>query len=301
MRLDMGGHLTHGSPMNFSGKHYKVAAYGVCKDTHLIQEEEVRALALEHKPKMIIAGASAYPRKIDFEMFKRVADEVGAYLMSDIAHYAGLIAAGEYPSPFPYSDAVTTTTHKTLRGPRSGVIMCKKEHLKKLNKAVFPGLQGGPHMHTIAAKAVAFKEAATPEFKQYAKDVIANARELSAKLTEAGFSIVSGGTDSHIVLVDVRPAGINGKIAQETLDKVGVTGNKNTIPFDPEPPLIGSGIRLGTPALTTRGMGISEMGVIADIIKRTLASYEDENTLKGIRKEVIEFSKQFPLYSHKLI
>lgn len=301
MRLDQGGHLTHGSPVNFSGKHYKVVAYGVRESDHQIDPDQVMDLAKEHRPKMIIAGASAYSRRIDFEMFRRVADEVGAVLLADIAHYAGLVAAGEYPNPAPHCDLVTTTTHKTLRGPRSGLIMGRQGLAKAVNKIVFPGLQGGPHMHTIAAKAIALKEAATPEFKEYAKNVIANARVLGSELQKHGYEIVSGGTDSHLLVVDLRPAGITGKVAQEVLDRVGITGNKNTVPFDPQPPTICSGFRIGTPALTSRGMGVEEMVHVARFMKEALDAREDEKKLASIKEDVKEFSRKFPLYSHRLV
>ena len=301
MRLDQGGHLTHGSPVNFSGKHYKVVAYGVRQSDQLIDPDEVRALARQHRPKMIIAGASAYSRHIDFRMFREIADEVGAFVLADIAHYAGLVAAGVYPTPAPHCQVVTTTTHKTLRGPRSGIVMGVESVAKQINKAVFPGLQGGPHMHTIAAKAVAFKEAATPEFKTYANNVIANARELSKALVEKGLSIVSGGTDSHLLLVDLRNADISGKDAQVLLDSVGITGNKNTIPFDPQPPAICSGLRLGTPALTTRGMGTKEMREVATLITDSFAARGDAAKLTGIAERVKELSSGFPLYRHRLV
>jgi glycine hydroxymethyltransferase len=300
MRLDQGGHLTHGSPVNFSGKHYKIVAYGVRETDHLIDYEELRSMALQHRPKLIIAGASAYSRQIDFERFSAVAKEVGAFLMADIAHYAGLVAAGEYPSPVAVADIVTTTTHKTLRGPRSGLVLGKAVHAKAINKAVFPGLQGGPHMHTIAAKAVAFKEAMAPDFKQYAKQVISNARELSRELETHGFKIVSGGTDSHLLVVDLRPASISGKDAQVILDSVGITGNKNTIPFDPAPPSVCSGIRLGTPALTTRGMAEAEMKVVASLISRAVQARGNEQALAKVRAEVRALSEKFPLYQNRL-
>ncbi len=296
MRLDHGGHLTHGSPVNFSGKNYKIVAYGVREDSELIDPEQVRALALEHKPKMIIAGASAYSRKIDFEMFRRVADEVGAFLMADIAHYAGLVAGGAYPNPAPYCDIVTTTTHKTLRGPRSGIIMGRAVHAKAINKAVFPGLQGGPHMHTIASKAIAFQIALQPEFKEYAKRVVVNAQALAAVLIEKGLRIVSGGTDSHLLLIDLRPANITGKDAEAALGAIGITMNKNTIPFDPQPPMVCSGIRCGTPALTTRGMGTEEMKKVGQLITDALQHRGDQAKLDGLRQEVRALSGRFPLY-----
>jgi glycine hydroxymethyltransferase len=301
MRLDQGGHLTHGSPVNFSGKHYKVVAYGVDPTSHRIDFDEVRKLAKEHKPKMIIAGASAYSRQIDFAEFRKVADEVGAILFADIAHYAGLVAAGEYPSPVQHCHIVTTTTHKTLRGPRSGMIMATSQFEKAINKAIFPGLQGGPHMHTIAAKAVCYKEALAPDFKVYAKNVIANARTLSEELKKYGFEIVSGGTDSHLMVVDLRPADITGKDAEICLDVIGITGNKNTIPFDPQPPMVCSGIRLGTPALTTRGMGLEEMKLIAKLIKTAIDNRDNQAKLTTLKEEVKELSQKFPLYKHRLV
>ena len=296
MRLDHGGHLTHGSPVNFSGKNYKIVAYGVQESTGLIDPDQVRELALEHRPKMIICGASAYSRKIDFEMFRKVADEVGAYLMADIAHYAGLVAGGAYPSPAPYSDIVTTTTHKSLRGPRSGIIMGRAVHAKAVNKSVFPGLQGGPHMHTIASKAIAFELAMRPEFKVYAQQTVDNARALAAALIEKGLKIVSGGTDSHLLLIDLRPAEISGKDAEIALGSIGVTMNKNTIPYDPQPPMVCSGIRCGTPALTTRGFGVAEMKEVADIITQALAHHDNQEKLAKIRESVRALSARFPLY-----
>lgn len=301
MRLDQGGHLTHGSPVNFSGKHYKVVAYGVKADTHLIDHDEVFKLAREHRPKMIICGASAYSRKIDFKFFSEVAKETGAVLLADIAHYAGLVAAGVYPNPVSYCDLVSTTTHKTLRGPRSAIVMGREKYAKAISKTIFPGLQGGPHMHTIAAKAVAFKEAATDSFRDYAKQVVLNAQTLCAELLAKGFKIVSGGTDSHLLVVDLRPADITGKEAVTVLDQVGITVNKNTIPYDPQPPTVCSGIRLGTPALTTRGMGPGEMKVIADLIKRALTKRGDETELARIKQEVRSLSEKFPLYRHRLV
>lgn len=301
MRLDQGGHLTHGSPVNFSGKHYKVIAYGVDEGSHLIDYDEVRALAVEHRPKLIIAGASAYSRHIDFGVFRQIADEVGAVLLADIAHYAGLVAGGEYPSPVPHAHIITTTTHKTLRGPRSGLVMARDEFGKALNKSVFPGLQGGPHMHTIAAKAVAFKEAAAPSFKEYSHQVVANARALSAALVEKGLAVVSGGTDSHLLVVDLRQVSVTGKEAQAALDAVAITANKNTVPFDPQPPFVCSGVRLGTPALTTRGMKEPEMVKIAGLIVRAIENRTNKNVLQSIREEVRELSTSFPLYRHRLM
>ncbi len=296
MKLDQGGHLTHGSPVNFSGKFYNIVAYGVRQSDELIDEEQVFALAREHKPRLIICGASAYPRKIDFAMFRRVCDEVGAFLMADVAHYAGLIAAGIYPTPVPYADIVTSTTHKTLRGPRSGFIMGKAQHEKAVNKIVFPGLQGGPHEHTIAAKAVAFLEAMQPEFKNYAVRIVENAKALALALASHGVKIVSGGTDSHIVLMDLRPLGVTGKEAQAALDAVEITANKNTIPFDPQPPMVCSGIRLGTPALTTRGMGPGEMQQIAAFIKDAIDCRADQTKLAAVKEAVHVLAERFPLY-----
>lgn len=301
MKLDHGGHLTHGSPVNFSGKRYNVIGYGVRQTDHLIDPDEVLDLARKHKPKLIIAGASAYPRKIDFSVFRKAADEVGAIFLSDVAHYAGLIAGGVYPSPSAHSDLVSTTTHKSLRGPRSGVIMGKEKFAKDINKTVFPGLQGGPHEHTIAAKAVCFHLAMQPEFKAYAQNVVDNARALAAALIKKGFSIVSGGTDSHLVLIDLRSSGLTGKEAQPLFDSVHITGNKNTIPYDPQPPLVCSGFRIGTPALTTRGMGAAEMEIVAELMGETVASRGDEAKLKSIRDRVTDLSKKFPLYGHRLV
>ncbi|MEY4668605.1 MAG: serine hydroxymethyltransferase [Pseudomonadota bacterium] len=300
LRLDQGGHLSHGSPVNFSGMHYKVVGYGVKESDGLIDYDQVRSLAREHKPKLIIAGGSAYSRQIDWKPFREAADEVGAIFMADIAHYAGLVAGGSYQSPVPFADIVTTTTHKTLRGPRSGMVMGKEAHRKAVNKAVFPGLQGGPHMHTIAAKAVMAREALAPDFKVYAAQVVANARALADGLTKKGLKIVSGGTDSHLMLVDLRPIGVSGKIGEEVLDKVGITVNKNTVPFDPQPPSICSGIRLGTPALTTRGMGVGEMALVAEFIYEALSNAQSEAKLASVSDSVRELSKKFPLYRHRL-
>lgn len=301
MRLDQGGHLTHGSPVNFSGKHYKVVAYGVRDTDELIDPDEVMNLAQEHRPKLIICGASAYSRHIDFSLFRRAADACGAMLLADIAHYAGLVAAGVYPSPVGVCDIVSTTTHKTLRGPRSGMVMAREEFAKRINKAVFPGLQGGPHLHTIAAKAVAFKEALQPSFASYAQQVVDNARELAAQLTSRGFRIVSGGTDSHLLVVDLRPAGITGKEAEALLDSVGITCNKNTIPFDPQPPTVCSGIRLGTPALTTRGMGVEEICEVGRLIADAIEGRGEAQRLERVREEVGALSERFPLYRHRLV
>lgn len=294
MNLAHGGHLTHGSPVNMSGKQYNVIPYGVKESDGTIDYEEVRRLALEHKPKLIIAGASAYSRVIDFKFFHDVAKEVGAYLMVDMAHIAGLVAAGLHPSPVPYADFVTTTTHKTLRGPRGGLILCKEEYAKIIDKSIFPGIQGGPLMHIIAAKAVCLGEALKPEFKEYAKQVVANAKVLSERLIENGFNIVSGGTDNHLMLVDLRPMHITGKELEARLDEVGVTCNKNAIPFDPEKPGIASGIRLGTPAVTSRGMVEEDMVEIADIITLIAKDYEGNKVEAADRvKKLVD---KYPLY-----
>ena len=300
MKLDHGGHLSHGLKANLSGRYYNVVPYGVDKDTGLIDYDEVERLALECKPKMIICGASAYSRVIDFKRFREIADKVGAILFADVAHYAGLIVGGAYPSPFPYCDVVTTTTHKTLRGPRSGLILAKKEYESVLNKSVFPGVQGGPHMHTIAAKAIAFKEAMSDEFKAYANQVVANARALAKTLMEDGYKIVSGGTDSHVLIIDLRSKGITGKEAQEWLDKVNITANKNTIPYDPQPATICSGLRIGTPALTTRGMKEVQMKKVAQLINRALVEAKEGRDISMIKEEVKYFAKLFPLYDYKL-
>lgn len=301
LRLDQGGHLSHGSPVNFSGRHYKVVGYGVRSSDCMIDPDEVRDLARQHRPKLIIAGASAYSRHFDWKVFRDAADEVGAIFMADIAHYAGLVAGGAYPSPAPYADLVTTTTHKTLRGPRSGMVLGREAHRKAINKAVFPGLQGGPHMHTIAAKAVMLKEALTPDFKAYSKQVVDNARALAAELMKRGLQVVSGGTDSHLMLVDLRPINVTGKVGEEVLDRVGITANKNTVPFDPQPPTICSGVRLGTPALTTRGMGVGEMSQVAAFIVEALSSVGNESKLNSVRAGVEELSRKFPLYRHRLV
>lgn len=297
MSLSHGGHLTHGSPVNFSGQLYNFVAYGVDPETERIDYDEVRRLAIEHKPKMIVAGASAYPRIIDFQKFSEIAREVDAYLMVDMAHIAGLVAAGLHPNPVEYADVVTTTTHKTLRGPRGGTILCREEHSKAVDKAVFPGIQGGPLMHVIAAKAVAFKEALTEDFKEYQKQIVRNARTMSEKLKELGIRIVSGGTDNHLFLCDLRPIGITGKEAENLLGSVGITVNKNAIPFDEQPPTITSGIRIGTPAVTTRGMKEGEMEVIAELIFKTLTSGGNESILEEVREKVRELCEAFPLYS----
>ena len=294
MSLAHGGHLTHGSPVNLSGLYYHIVPYGVDEQTHRIDYDEVERLAKEHRPKLIIAGASAYPRAIDFARFSQIAKEVGAYLMVDMAHIAGLVAAGLHQNPVPYADVVTTTTHKTLRGPRGGMILCREELAKKIDKAIFPGIQGGPLMHIIAAKAVCFGEAMTPEFKAYQKNVVDNAATLAQALLNNGFSLVSGGTDNHLILVDLRNFNITGKELEHRLDEVHITVNKNAIPNDPQSPFITSGIRLGTPAVTTRGFGAAEMVQIADMIKRTATDFE--NSSSAVRQEVAALCRKFLLY-----
>lgn len=294
MNLAHGGHLSHGSPVNMSGKQYNVVPYGVSEETGMIDYDEVRRIAHECKPKMIIAGASAYSRVIDFKFFSEVAKEVGAYLMVDMAHIAGLVAAGLHPSPVPYADFVTTTTHKTLRGPRGGLILCKEEHAKLINKAVFPGIQGGPLMHIIAAKAVCFKEALQPEFKQYAQQIINNAQALANGLVKNGFDIVSGGTDNHLMLVDLRKLGVTGKELEHNLDAVGITCNKNAIPFDPEKPNTTSGVRLGTPAATSRGLKEADFTEVADIIGMVAKDFEANKEEAAARVKAI--TDKYPLY-----
>lgn len=296
LRLDQGGHLTHGSPVNFSGHLYNFVAYGVDPETECIDYAAVRALAVAEKPKLIIAGATAYPRTIDFAEFRSIADEVGALLMVDAAHIAGLIAGGAHPSPVPYADVVTFTTHKTLRGPRAGCILSRAEHAAAIDKAIFPGLQGGPLMHVVAAKAVAFAEAQRPEFREYAAQIVRNARALSDGLIAEGFRIVSGGTDNHMVLVDLRPFGVNGKIAQNALDAAGIICNKNAIPNDPEKPFVTSGIRLGTASVTTTGMTESEMAVIAAMIGEVLRSPDDEQVRSSVLSRVNSLCADFVPY-----
>ena len=295
MNLAHGGHLSHGSPVNISGKYYNVIPYGIDDNTHRIDYEEVRRLAKEHKPKMIVCGASAYPRIIDFEKFSQIAKEVGAYLMVDIAHIAGLVVAGLHPNPVPYADFVTTTTHKTLRGPRGGMIMCKEEYAKAIDKAVFPGLQGGPLMHVIAGKAVCFKEALSDEFKAYQTQVVKNAKALAEGLVSEGFDLVSGGTDNHLMLVDLRNFKITGKEAEKRLDEVNITVNKNAIPNDPESPFVTSGIRIGTPASTSRGFKEEDMKIIAKLIALTLGENFEEKK-EEIRAEVKKLTDKHPLY-----
>lgn len=300
MNLSHGGHLTHGSPVNFSGKLYSVIHYGVDKETEQVDFEELRRLALEHKPKLIIVGASAYPRILDFEKFREIADEAGCMLMADIAHIAGLVAAGLHPSPIPHSEFVTTTTHKTLRGPRGGMIMCKAEFAKQIDSAVFPGTQGGPLMHIIAAKAVAFKEAQGEGFREYQRQIVKNARSLATTLQNRKFRIVSGGTDTHLMLVDLRDRDITGKEAEEALERAGITVNKNTIPFETRSPFVTSGIRIGTPAVTTRGMREQEMERIGDMIADVLEDLNNEKLLHAIESDVRDLCMRFPLYSERI-
>lgn len=301
MSLDHGGHLTHGSPVNFSGRLYNVVAYGVSEETNLIDYDEVRDLALKNSPKIIVVGWSAYPRDIDYGKFREIADECGALLMADIAHPSGLVCTGLYSNPVPHCDFVTTTTHKTLRGPRGGMIMMKEEHAKVVNSRVFPGTQGGPLMHVIAAKAVAFKEALQPEFKQYQQQTVNNSKRLGENLLNNGLKLVSGGTDNHLVLVDLTETDLTGQMAENALDKAGITVNKNAIPFDPKPPMVTSGIRIGTPALTTRGFKEDEIDAVSDFIIKALNNHEDEKLLSSIKDNVKELCKKFPIYSHKLV
>ena len=300
MDLSHGGHLTHGHPLNFSGRMYGIVPYGVRKDTETIDYDALAELALKNRPKLIVAGASAYPRQIDFRRMGEIARESGALLMADMAHIAGLVAVGEHPSPVPHCDFVTTTTHKTLRGPRGGMILCRKAHAKNLNRLLFPGTQGGPLVHVVAAKAVCLQEALQPDFSRYIRQVKRNAAALAASILESGYRLVSGGTDTHLILVDVFSKGITGKQAELALDQAGITVNKNTIPFDPHPPLVTSGIRLGTPALTSRGMGESEMRLIGRWIGEVLDQVEDVEVRKKIRTLVGELSEQFPLYASRL-
>ncbi len=300
MDLSHGGHLTHGHPLNFSGKSYKVIAYGVRRDDETIDYEQMEALAREHRPKLVVCGASAYSRVIDFERIANIAHGVGALVMADIAHIAGLVATGLHPSPVPTCDFVTTTVHKTLRGPRSGIIMCKEQFAKDLDRNVFPGIQGGPLVHIVAAKAVAFKEAQQPEFKTYQEQIVRNAKALSQAIAEAGFRIVSGGTDNHVFLVDVFSKGIFGRDAEKALEASIITVNKNTIPFDVNPPLKASGVRIGTPALTTRGMGENEMRQIAQMIAEVLRAPEDETVRQHVTADVKELTARFPLYANRL-
>jgi glycine hydroxymethyltransferase len=296
MNLAHGGHLTHGHPLNFSGKLYNIVPYGVRKDDERIDYDELERLAHEHKPKMIMVGASAYPRVIEFERIGAVGKAVGSPVVTDMAHIAGLVAANVHPSPVPHSDFVTTTTHKTLRGPRGGMVLCRAQYQKDLDRTVFPGIQGGPLMHIIAAKAVCFKEAMEPGFADYQKQIVANARRLAAALSAEGFRLVSGGTDNHLMLVDVFSKGITGKAAEAALGKAGITVNKNAIPFDQNPPMVASGIRVGTPAITSRGMREAEMDKVGELIARVLASTEDEAALGRVKVEVEALCRKFPLY-----
>lgn len=297
MNLSHGGHLTHGSPVNFSGELYNFVDYGVDQETEMIDYEDVRAKALEHKPKLIVAGASAYPREIDFAKFREIADEVGALFMVDMAHIAGLVAVGEHMNPVPYADYVTSTTHKTLRGPRGGLILCSEENARKIDKSIFPGIQGGPLMHVIAAKAVAFGEAQQPSFKTYIQQVKNNAKALGESLQAEGIDLVSGGTDNHLLLLNLRSLGITGKVAEAALDEVGITTNKNTIPFDTESPFVTSGVRIGTPAVTSRGMKEEEMKEIGQLMAKVLKNPEDEAVKSDVKAQVAALTKRFPLYA----
>ena len=296
MNLAHGGHLTHGHPLNFSGLLYTIVPYGVRKEDERIDYDELDRLADAHKPKMIVVGASAYPRVIDFARIRATADRVGAKMFTDMAHIAGLVAVGIHPTPIPHSDVVTTTTHKTLRGPRGGLVLCREEYAKDIDRRVFPGVQGGPLMHIVAAKAVSFKEAAEPSFAEYQRQIVANAAALARALSDAGFRLVSGGTDNHLMLVDVFSKGITGKVAEAALGKAGITVNKNAIPFDQNPPMVASGIRVGTPAVTTRGMREGEMGLIAELVTRALKTPDDDGALGRIRAEVEALCRKFPLY-----
>ncbi len=298
--LNSGGHLTHGSPVNFSGKLYNVVHYGLTKDTETLDYAQAAALAKEHKPKVVVVGASAYSRTIDFAKFREIADSVGAAVVVDMAHIAGLVAAGLHPNPVPLAEFVTSTTHKTLRGPRGGLILCREQYAKTVNSQIFPGIQGGPLMHVIAGKAVAFKEALTPEFKAYQTQIVKNAKALAEALQKAGLRLCSGGTDNHLMLVDLRSKGLNGKIAEAVLGKAGITVNKNMIPFDPEKPMVTSGVRVGTPALTSRGMREAEMATVGAFIGEALDHAQDEARLAAIRGKVTEFTRGFPLYASRL-
>ncbi len=300
MSLNFGGHLTHGSPVNFSGKLFKIVPYGLAQATETIDMDEVRRLAKEHRPKIVVVGASAYPRTIDFVRFSEIAKEVGAAVVVDMAHIAGLVAAGLHPNPVPHAEIVTTTTHKTLRGPRGGMIVCREAYAKALNSQIFPGIQGGPLEHVIAAKAVALQEALQPEFRDYQRRIVENAQILAEGLKRAGLRLVSGGTDNHLMLVDLRPKKLTGKIAEEALGKAGITVNKNMIPWDPEKPMTTSGIRIGTPALTTRGMGALEMTFVAALIGRVLDSPADEKVLAKVRGDVKDLCAHFPMYQDRL-
>ena len=299
MNLAHGGHLTHGSPVNFSGTYFNIVPYGVSRDTETIDYDEMEKIALECKPKMIVSGASAYPRIIDFKRIREICDKVGAYMFVDIAHIAGLVAAGLHPSPVPYADFVTTTTHKTLRGPRGGVIMCKEQYAKAIDKAVFPGSQGGPLMHVIAAKAVAFKEALSPEFKEYQKQIVKNAAAMAKRFLENGIKLVSGGTDNHLMLIDLRGNGLTGKELEALLDRAHITANKNSVPFETASPFITSGLRVGTPAMTSRGMGEKEAALIADLITEIIQKRED--AVEKVAKTVRELTVKFPLYQNDIL
>lgn len=299
MNLSHGGHLTHGHPVNFSGKLYNIIGYNVSRETETIDYDELLVLAKEHKPKMIIAGASAYPRIIDFKKFREAADAAGAILMVDIAHIAGLVVAGLHPSPIPYADFVTSTTHKTLRGPRGGLIMCKKDFAKDLDREVMPGIQGGPLMHIIAAKAVAFGEALKPEFNEYQKQIVENAKTLAEDLKKQGFHLVSGGTDNHLMLLSFIEKGLTGKDVENALEKANITVNKNTVPFDPQKPFVTSGIRIGTPAVTTRGMGISEMHQIAGFITKVINNLKNDDEIARVKQDVMALCEKFPLYKER--
>jgi glycine hydroxymethyltransferase len=296
MNLSHGGHLTHGSPVNFSGRFFKIVPYGVRESDQRLDYEQLAALAREHRPKLIVAGYSAYPRALDFAAFRAAADEVGAILMTDMAHFAGLVAAGIHPSPVPFSDFVTSTTHKTLRGPRGGLILCTERYAKALNSSIFPGNQGGPLMHVIAAKAVAFKEALTPGFRAYQQQIVANAKALATALIERGFRLLTGGTDVHLMMLDLRGMELTGKLAEETLDRARITVNKNTVPFDPRSPMVTSGVRIGTPAVTSRGMREPEMLHVADFIARALEHVGDAAALKAIGDDVASLCRRFPIY-----
>jgi glycine hydroxymethyltransferase len=296
MNLAHGGHLTHGHPLNFSGKLYTIVPYGVRRDDERIDYDELQRLAEEHRPKMIMVGASAYPRVIDFARIRAAGDQVGATVVTDMAHIAGLVAAGVHPNPVPHSEFVTTTTHKTLRGPRGGLVLCREQHAKDLDRAVFPGVQGGPLMHIIAAKAVCLQEASEPAFGEYQRQIVANAKRLASVLTGSGFRLVSGGTDNHLMLVDVFSKGLTGKVAEAALGKAGITVNKNAIPFDQNPPMVASGIRIGTPAVTTRGMRESEMETIGALVGRALQTPDDDRALAMVRAEVESLCRKFPLY-----
>jgi len=300
MNLAHGGHLSHGHPLNFSGRFYNVVAYGVRKEDERIDYDAMTALATEHQPKMIVVGASAYPRILDFEAVRRAADACGAVIMADIAHIAGLVAAGLHPSPVPHAEFVTTTTHKTLRGPRGGMVMCQAKWQKELDRLMFPGIQGGPLVHVIAAKAVSFKEALAPEFKTYQRQIVVNAKALAETLTGEGWRLVSGGTDTHLMLIDVFSRGITGKVAEKALEHAGITVNKNTIPYDTNSPMVASGIRVGTPALTTRGMKEAEMVQVGRLVARALSAIDNESALADVRRDVLKMCDRFPLYASRL-